>query len=293
MGIFLFEKCCIIDETLLKRSKIKILISSDSIESPRRSRDNFKNMLINLLFSWFGLVIIALIFLPQAVKITREYERGVIFRLGRFAGTRGPGLFLIIPIVDKMVKIDLRIVTMDVPAQEVISKDNIPITVDAVVYFRVSDSQKAVIEVENYQMATSKISQTSLREVVGASSLDELLAERERVNQKLYEIIDRATDPWGIKVTGVTVKDVQIPQEMQRAIAKQAEAERMKRAKIILAEGEYLAATKLKEAGDILKADPIVLRYLETLTEAAKEKNTTILFPVEMLGMLKKFQKQE
>ena len=182
---------------------------------------------------------------------------------------------------------------MDVPAQEVISKDNIPITVDAVVYFKVSDSQKAVIEVENYMMATSKISQTSLREVVGASSLDELLAEREKVNQKLYEIIDRATDPWGIKVTGVTVKDVQIPQDMQRAIAKQAEAERMKRAKIILAEGEYLAATKLKEAGEILKADPIVLRYLETLTEAAKEKNTTILFPVEMLGMLKKLQKQE
>ncbi len=168
-------------------------------------------MLIDLFFSWFGLIIIALFFLPQAVKICREYERGVIFRLGRFAGIRGPGLFLIIPIVDKMVKIDLRIVTMDVPAQEVISKDNIPITVDAVVYFRVSDSQKAVIEVENYMMATSKISQTSLREVVGASSLDELLAEREKVNQKLYEIIDRATDPWGIKVTGVTVKDVQIP----------------------------------------------------------------------------------
>jgi len=250
-------------------------------------------MLADILFSWFGLIIVALIILPQAIKICREYERGVIFRLGRFAGIRGPGLFLIIPIVDKMVKIDLRIVTMDVPAQEVISKDNIPITVDAVVYFKVSDSQKAVIEVENYMMATSKISQTSLREVVGASSLDELLAEREKVNQKLYEIIDRATDPWGIKVTGVTVKDVQIPQDMQRAIAKQAEAERMKRAKIILAEGEYLAATKLKEAGEILKADPIVLRYLETLTEAAKEKNTTILFPVEMLGMLKKLQKQE
>jgi len=161
----------------------------------------------------------------MAVKITREYERGVIFRLGRFVGIRGPGIFLIIPFIDKMVKVDLRVITLDVPAQEVITKDNIPITVDAVLYFRISNSQKAIIEVENYMMATSKISQTSLREVVGASNLDELLAERERINQKLYEIIDRATDPWGIKVTGVTVKDVQIPQEMRRAIAKQAEAE--------------------------------------------------------------------
>jgi len=250
-------------------------------------------MLADILFSWIGVIIVLLIILPQAVKITREYERGVIFRLGRFAGIRGPGLFLIIPFIDKMVKLDLRVVTLDVPAQEVITRDNIPITVDAVVYFKVSDSQKAVIEVENYMMATSKISQTSLREVVGASNFDELLAEREKINQKLYEIIDKATNPWGIKVTGVTVKDVQIPEEMRRAIAKQAEAERMKRAKIILAEGEYLAATKLKEAGEILRAEPVVLRYLETLSEAAKEKNTTILFPVEMLGMLKKLQKTE
>ena len=250
-------------------------------------------MLIDIFFSWFGLIIIALIILPQAIKITREYERGVIFRLGRFAGIRGPGLFLIIPIIDKMVRLDLRIVTLDVPSQEVITKDNIPVKVDAVLYFKVSDPQKATIEVENYLMATSQISQTSLRGVVGASDFDELLAEREKINQKLHEIIDRATDPWGIKVTAVEVKHVEIPENMQRAIAKQAEAERMKRAKIILADGEYLAATKLKEAGEILKAEPIVLRYLETLTEAAKEKNTTILFPVEMLGMLKKFQKQE
>ena len=187
-------------------------------------------MLIDLLFSWVGVIIVLLIILPQVVKICREYERGVIFRLGRFAGIRGPGLFLIIPFIDKMIKLDLRVVTLDVPAQEVITKDNIPITVDAVLYFKVSDPQKATIEVE-------------------------------------------------------------IPEGMQRAIAKQAEAERMKRAKIILAEGEYLAATKLKEAGEILKADPIVLRYLETLAEA--EKNTTILFPVEMLGMLKKLQKLE
>jgi len=250
-------------------------------------------MLADILFSWIGVIIVLLIILPQAVKICREYERGVIFRLGRFAGIKGPGLFLIIPVIDKMVKIDLRIITMDVPAQEVITRDNIPIIVDAVVYFKVSDSQKAVIEVENYMMATSKISQTSLREVVGASNFDELLAEREKINQKLYEIIDKATNPWGIKVTGVTVKDVQIPEEMRRAIAKQAEAERMKRAKIILAEGEYLAATKLKEAGETLRAEPVILRYLETLADAAKEKNTTILFPMEMLGILKKLQKSE
>ena len=250
-------------------------------------------MLIDLLFSWLGLIIVVFFILSQAVKITNEYERGVIFRLGRFAGVRGPGLFLIIPIIERMFKVDLRIVTLDVPAQEVITNDNIPITVDAVVYFKVSDPKKAVIEVENYMLATSKISQTSLREVVGASNLDELLAEREKINQKLYEIIDRATDPWGVKVTGVTVKDVKIPEEMQRAIAKQAEAERMKRAKIILAEGEYMAAQKLKEAGEILKADPIILRYLETLTEAAKEKNTTILFPVEMMSFFRKLQKGE
>lgn len=247
-------------------------------------------MLANLFFSWVGVIIIALIILPQAVKITREYERGVIFRLGRFAGIRGPGLFLIIPIIDKMVKIDLRIVTLDVPAQEVITKDNIPIKVDAVLYFKISDPQKAIIEVENYMMATSQNSQTSLRGVVGASTLDELLAEREKINQKLHNIIDRATDPWGIKVTAVEIKHVEIPENMQRAIAKQAEAERMKRAKIILADGEYLAAQKLKEAGEILNADPITLRYLETLAEAAKEPNTTILFPVELMGLVKKIK---
>ncbi len=250
-------------------------------------------MLIDLFFSWFGLILVALIILPQTIKITREYERGVIFRLGRFAGIKGPGLFLIIPIIDRMVGIDLRVITLDVPSQAVITKDNIPVTVDAVLYFKVSDPAKAIIEVENYMMATSQNSQTSLRGVVGASTLDELLAEREKINQKLHEIIDRATDPWGIKVTAVEVKHVEIPENMQRAIAKQAEAERMKRAKIILAEAEYLAAAKLKEAGEILKAEPIVLRYLETLAEAAKEKNTTILFPVEMLGMLKKLQKGE
>jgi len=247
-------------------------------------------MLIDILFSWFGVILIALVILPQAIKITKEYERGVIFRLGRFIGIKGPGLFLIIPIIDKMVRVDLRVVTLDVPSQEVITKDNIPIRVDAVLYFKISDPGKATIEVENYMMATSQNAQTSLRGVVGGSTLDELLSERERVDQKLHEVIDRATDPWGIKVTAVEVKHVEIPENMQRAIAKQAEAERMRRAKIILAEGEYQASQKLKQAGDILNVDPIVLRYLETLGDAAKEPNTTILFPVEMLGALKRLK---
>jgi len=239
---------------------------------------------------WIGLIIVFFIIFPQAVKICREYERGVIFRLGRFAGIKGPGLFLIIPMIDKMVKTDLRVVTMDIPSQDVITKDNVPVKVDAVLYFKVADPGRATIEVENFLMATSQNSQTSLRGVVGASEFDELLSEREKLNNKLHTIIDAATDPWGIKVTAVEIKHVEIPDAMHRAIAKQAEAERMKRAKIILAEGEYLAATKLKAAGEILKADPIVLRYLETLTDAAKEKNTTVLFPVEMLGMFKKLQ---
>jgi len=247
-------------------------------------------MLIDILFSWFGVIFIALIILPQAIKITNEYERGVIFRLGRFIGIKGPGLFLIIPIVDRMLKVDLRIITLDVPPQEVITEDNISIKVDAVLYFKISDPGKAIIEVENYMIATSQISQTSLRGVVGGSTLDELLSKREIINEKLHEIIDRATDPWGIKVTAVEVKHIEIPENMQRAIAKQAEAERMKRAKIILAEGEYQAAQKLKEAGDILNVEPVVLRYLETLGDAAKEPNTTILFPVEMLGALRKLK---
>ena len=249
-------------------------------------------MLIDILFSWIGVIILALIILPQAIKITKEYERGVIFRLGRFIRIKGPGLFLIIPIIDKMIKIDLRVITLDVPSQEVISKDNVPIKVDAVLYFKISDPGKATIEVENYIMATSQNAQTSLRGVVGASTLDELLTEREKINQKLHDIIDRATDPWGVKVTAVEIKHVEIPENMQRAIAKQAEAERMRRAKIILAEGEYQASQKLKDAADVLKADPITLRYLETLTDAAKEPNTTILFPMEILGALKKLKSE-
>ena len=243
--------------------------------------------------SLFVLIFFVVIILVTSLKLCQEYERGVIFRLGRFVGVKGPGLFLIIPIIDRMVKIDIRIVTLDIPSQQVITKDNVPVTVDAVLYFKVSDPSRAIIEVENYLMATSQNSQTSLRGVVGASDLDEILSEREKINQKLHEIIDKATDPWGIKVTAVEVKHVEIPENMQRAIARQAEAERMKRAKIILADGEYLAAEKLKAAGDILNANPIILRYLETLADAAKEKNTTILFPVEMLGMLKNLNKKE
>lgn len=246
------------------------------------------DLIFKLLFSWTGIIVVLLIFLAHGIRIAQEYERGVIFRLGRFIGIRGPGLFLIIPVIEKVIKIDLRIITLDVPAQDVITKDNIPIKVDAVLYFKVADPSRAVIEVANFLVATSQISQTSLRGVVGSSNLDELLAEREKINQKLHEIIDRATDPWGIKVTGVEVKHVELPKEMQRAIAKQAEAERVRRAKVILAEGEYQAAQKLKEAGEILGATPITLRYLETLADAAREPNTTILFPFEILNVVKR-----
>lgn len=238
-----------------------------------------------------GIFAVLVIILPQAIKITNEYERGIIFRLGRYAGTRGPGVFFIIPIVDKMVKVDLRIVTHDVPPQDVITKDNIPAKVDAVVYYKITDPQRATIDVEDYRKATSQISQTSLRGVVGASELDELLSERIKINSKLHEVMDEATDPWGIKVTGVEIKHVEIPTSMQRSIAKQAEAERAKRGKIIMAEGEFLAAQKLKEAGEVLRADPIILRYLETLTDAAKEPNTTILFPMELMKMFQKENK--
>jgi len=238
-----------------------------------------------------GIFAVLVIILPQAIKITNEYERGIIFRLGRYVGTKGPGVFFIIPIIDKMVKADLRIVTHDVPPQDVITKDNVPAKVDAVVYYKITDPQRATIDVEDYRKATSQISQTSLRGVVGASELDELLSERIKINSKLHEVIDEATDPWGIKVTGVEIKHVEIPASMQRSIAKQAEAERAKRGKIIMAEGEFLAAQKLKEAGEVLRADPIILRYLETLIDAAKEPNTTILFPMELMKMFQKENK--
>ncbi len=233
------------------------------------------------------LIVFLIILVAMSIRIAKEYERAIIFRLGRFAGIKGPGLFLLIPIVDKMVKVDLRIITQDVPPQEVITKDNVPVKIDAVVYYKIVDPEKATIEVENYSKATSEVSQTTLRGVAGASELDEILSEREKINDKLHEVIDESTDPWGIRVTGVEVKHVEVPQNMQRSIARQAEAERAKRGKIILAEGEFQAAQKLKEAGEVLGAAPITLRYLEALSEAAKEKNTSILFPVELMKMFK------
>lgn len=241
------------------------------------------------LFSSFGiLIIILLVLLSSAIKIVQEYERGVIFRLGRLVGAKGPGLFFIIPIVDRMMKVDLRVVTLDVPSQEAITKDNVTVKVNAVVYFRVIDPSAAVVQVEDYRRATWNISQTTLRNVIGQSELDELLAQREKINHTLQQIIDEATEPWGIKVSIVEVKDVELPQTMQRAMARQAEAEREKRAKIIHAEGELSASRQLAEAAAILsqQAAGVQLRYLQTLTEIAVEKNSTIIFPVpvEFLG---------
>jgi regulator of protease activity HflC (stomatin/prohibitin superfamily) len=229
-----------------------------------------------------ALILIAVIVLASSIKIVNEYERGVIFRLGRLVGAKGPGLFFVIPVVDKMQKVSLRTVVLDVPVQEVITKDNVPVSVNAVCYFRIMDPAKAVVEVQNYVMATSQVSQTTLRSVVGEAELDEVLSEREKINGKLQSIIDKATDPWGIKVSMVEIKDVQLPEQMQRAIAAQAEAERDRRAKIINAEGEYQAAEKLAAAAEIIARNPvgIQLRFLRTLTEIATENNSTTIFPV-------------
>ncbi|MCD6364199.1 MAG: slipin family protein [Synergistetes bacterium] len=220
--------------------------------------------------------------LSSALKVVREYERGVVFRLGRLIGAKGPGLIILIPLVDKMVKVSLRVITLDVPVQEVITKDNVPIKINAVVYFRVLDPIKAVVEVEDYVMATSQISQTTLRSVAGQVELDELLAHRERVNQRLQSIIDEQTDPWGIKVSMVEIKDLELPEGMKRAMARQAEAERERRAKIINAEGEFQAAQKLSEAAGILERYPkaLQLRFLQTVREVASERNSMIIFPL-------------
>ena len=226
------------------------------------------------------------------LRIAKEYERGVIFRLGRLVGTRGPGLFVLLPVLEDMVKIDLRIITLDVPPQDIITEDNVPVRVNAVVYFRVVDPERAVVEIQDYMMATSQISQTSLRSVLGKAELDEVLSQREKLNEELQRIIDEATDQWGIKVTAVEIKHVEIPEDMQRAIAKQAEAERARRARIILAKGEYEAAEKLRDAGNVLGADPITLRYLEAISDVAKEQNTTILFPMEMMKLLRKIKSE-
>jgi regulator of protease activity HflC (stomatin/prohibitin superfamily) len=222
------------------------------------------------------------------VKIAREYERGVIFRLGRLAGTRGPGVFMVIPGMEDAVMVDLRTITLDVPPQDIITEDNVPVKVNAVVYFKVVDPERCVVEIKDYMLATSLISQTSLRSILGRVELDELLSHRDNLNTELQKVIDKATDPWGIKVSAVEIKDVEIPESMRRAIAKQAEAERERRARVILSKGEYEAAEKLRDAGDLLGAEPITLRYLEAITDASKEHNMTILFPVEMMKFLRK-----
>ena len=228
------------------------------------------------------LIIFVAIALASGVRILREYERGVIFRLGRLIAQKGPGLIFLIPIVDRMVRIDLRTVTLTVPPQEVITKDNVTVRVTAVAYFRVIDSNKAVTEVENFLLATSQIGQTTLRSVLGKAELDSLLSERERLNVELQQIIDEQTEPWGVKVTTVEVKDVELPADMQRAIARQAEAERERRAKIISADGEFQAAEKLSQAANIISQNPatLQLRYLQTLVEIGSEKNTTVVFPL-------------
>ena len=227
------------------------------------------------------IVVVALIIIPMAVKIVAEYERGVIFRLGRLVGARGPGLFLIIPFIDRMVKVDLRVVTMDVPSQEVITRDNVTVRVDAVVYFRVIDPEASVVKVLDHIRATSLISQTTLRNILGQSELDELLTQREKLNQALQKIIDEQTDPWGVKVSIVEIKSVELSDLMKRSMAAQAEAERERRAKIIHAEGELQASEKLAQAAAIIGREPnaIQLRYLSTLAEISTEKTTTILFP--------------
>jgi regulator of protease activity HflC (stomatin/prohibitin superfamily) len=238
-------------------------------------------------------ILFAVLILANAIRILREYERAVVFRLGRLIGNdgvKGPGIILLIPVIDKMVRISLRTVVMDVPTQDVITQDNVSIKVNAVVYFRVIEPQKAVIGVENFLMATSQLSQTTLRSVLGQSELDDILSQREKINHKLQQIIDSNTEPWGIKVSDVEVKQIDLPQEMQRAMAKQAEAERERRSKIIAAEGEFQASQRLADAAKILAGEPsaLTLRYLQTLREIATEKNSTTIFPVP-IDLLKPF----
>jgi regulator of protease activity HflC (stomatin/prohibitin superfamily) len=227
-------------------------------------------------------IVFLLIILASAIRILREYERAVIFRLGRLIAVKGPGLILLIPLIDRMVRVSLRTVVMDVPAQDVITKDNVSIKVNAVVYFRVMQPDKAIVEVENFLFATSQLSQTTLRSILGQSELDELLSQRDKINRELAKIIDNQTEPWGIKVSTVEVKHIDLPQEMQRAMAKQAEAERERRAKVIHAEGEFQASQRLSDAAQIISINPaaLQLRFLQTLTEVASEKNSTIIFPV-------------
>ena len=242
-----------------------------------------------------AIVVFIVLILSSAIRILREYERGVIFRLGRLIGgdgLKGPGLIFLIPVIDKMVKVSLRTVVMDVPTQDVITQDNVSIKVNAVVYFRVVEPQKAIVGVENFLVATSQLSQTTLRSVLGQSDLDDLLSQREMINHKLQQIIDKHTEPWGVKVSNVEVKQIDLPQEMQRAMAKQAEAERERRSKIIAAEGEFQASQRLADAAKILASEPsaLTLRYLQTLAEIATENNSTTIFPVP-IDFLKPFMK--
>jgi regulator of protease activity HflC (stomatin/prohibitin superfamily) len=243
-------------------------------------------------------IVLVVMFLSSAIKIMREYERAVIFRLGRLIRVKGPGLIILIPVIDKMVRVSLRMVVMDVPPQDVITKDNVSISVNAVLYFRVVEASRAVVEVENYIAATSQLAQTTLRSVLGQSELDELLAEREKINRELQEIIDRHTEPWGIKVSNVEVKHIDLPQEMQRAMAKQAEAERERRAKVISAEGEFQASQRLSEAAAVIQQYPVAiqLRFLQTLSEIASENNSTTIFPVPVdlfAPFLKKYEQMQ
>lgn len=235
-------------------------------------------------------LVFGLLILSNAVRILREYERGVVFRLGRLIGEKGPGLILLIPLIDKIVKVSLRTVVLDIPPQDVITKDNVSIKVNAVVYFRVVNAAKAIVDVENYLYATSQLSQTTLRSILGQSELDDLLAQRDKINQQLQVIIDEHTEPWGIKVSNVEVKQIDLPPEMQRAMARQAEAERERRAKVVHAEGELQASQKLTEAAFIMAKNPIALqlRFLQTLTEVAADKNSTIIFPVP-IDLIKPF----
>jgi len=233
----------------------------------------------------FGIIILVIVFiaiLSSMIRILNEYERGVIFRLGRIIDTKGPGLIFLIPVIDRMMKVSLRTITMDVPPQDVITKDNVSVKVSAVIYFRVMDPNRAIVEVENYMYATSQLAQTTLRSVLGQAELDEMLAERDRINNQLQDILDKQTDPWGVKVSHVELKHIDLPQDMQRAIARQAEAERIRRAKVINAEGELQASEKLTEAAKIMGASPVAiqLRYLQTLSEVATEHNSTTIFPV-------------
>ena len=236
------------------------------------------------MYTYLPIIVLLVAFLAAALKVLNEYERGVIFRLGRVIGQKGPGLIILIPVIDRMVKVSLRLVTMDVPPQDVITRDNVSVKVNAVVYFRVVDSERAVIQVEDFLYATSQLAQTTLRSVCGGAELDELLSAREKINLQLQEILDTHTDPWGIKVATVELKHIDLPQEMQRAMARQAEAERERRAKVINAEGEFQAADRLAAAAKIIDAHPtaIQLRYLQTMREMSAENNTTTVFPLPL-----------